>query len=251
MLSRLKTYKISLFLFLVLFISGCATIYNPATGKNEGIFIDTKQEVYLGTNMHKELKRQVELENDLQMNGRLNRIGERVAKVSDRQDLEYHFFVIKDDQLNAMTSAGGFIYVNTGLMKIANDDELACVLAHEIGHVAARHTVKKLQTVLGYQILLGIVAGATSSGVTVQAIDVVFSLSSLGYGRKDELSADKLSVKYAKKAGYSPYGAITFFAKLREEAKKKGAANLPIFLSSHPLIDERIKQIEKEINSST
>ena len=75
--------------------------------------------------------------------------GKKVSVSSDRLDLAYQFKIIKDKELNAFAIPGGFIYVNSGLLEAANNDELACVLAHEIGHVAARHSVKKLQAVLG------------------------------------------------------------------------------------------------------
>lgn len=137
--------------------------------------------------------------------------------------------------------------MNSGLMDIASDDELACVLAHEIGHVAARHSVKKLQAVLGYQLIAGIILGASGNQAMSQAIDVVFNVASMGYSRKDELLADRLAVKYAKKAGFNPYGMITFFEKLKQEAQKKGPDLNLAFLSSHPPIEERIKQAKNEI----
>ena len=233
---------------LALFLlSGCVTYYNPATQKKEILLIDTPSEVALGNNMDMQVQSQFKVLHDPQEQNRLDNIGKKISAASDRQDIVYHFKIIKDKELNAFTIPGGYIYVNNGLMERANDDELACVIAHEIGHTAARHTVKKLQAILGYQIVMNIVMGANNNKSMLQAMDIVFNLASLGYGRQDETLSDKLAVKYAKKAGFNPYGMVTFFEKLKKEAEKKGANFNLVFLSSHPPIDERIKNVKNEI----
>ncbi|MCU0665885.1 MAG: M48 family metallopeptidase [Candidatus Omnitrophica bacterium] len=239
--------KICSLLLLSVLLGGCVTVYNPATGKNEAMFIDTPLEVSFGENMDKQIKKEMKLSNNPLMVSRLEKIGNAVAGVSDRKDITYRFRVIDDKQLNAFTIPGGYIYVNSGLMDAANDDELACVIAHELGHLAARHPAKKMQAALGYQVIVGIAAGFDAKDYMMQAMDAVFSISSLGYSRKDELAADKLSVKYSRRAGYSPYGMVTMFAKLEKEAKANGKNNYPEFLRSHPPTDARIKGIENEI----
>ena len=161
--------------------------------------------------------------------------------------LDYHFKIVKDKELNAFAIPGGFIYVNKGLMDIATNDELAGVLAHEIGHIAARHSVKRLQAVLGYQIIMGIALGISGQQTIGQATDVVFNLVNLGYSRKDELLADRLAVKYSRKSGFNPRGILTFFEKLKKEAEKEGPNFNLVFLSSHPPLEQRIKNIEDEI----
>ena len=245
--NRLKISSLFLSIISIFILSGCVTIYNPATQQKEILFIDTKSEVGLGKDMDSNIETKLKILEDPRMQNRLVDIGARLAKRSDRQDLDYHFRIVKDKELNAFAIPGGFIYVNSGLMDIASDDELACVLAHEIGHVAARHSVKKLQAVLGYQLIAGIILGASGNQAMSQAIDVVFNVASMGYSRKDELLADRLAVKYAKKAGFNPYGMITFFEKLKQEAQKKGPDLNLAFLSSHPPIEERIKQAKNEI----
>lgn len=247
---RLKIINFIASIWAFLLLSGCVTIYNPATQRRETLLIDTQSEVALGRDMDRQIQRQLRIQKDPQIQDRLDNLGGRVSASSDRRDLVYYFRVIKDKELNAFAIPGGFVYVNSGLMDIASDDELACVLAHEIGHIAARHSVKKLQSVLGYQIIAGIALGISGNQAVIRATDIVFNLVNLGYSRKDELLADKLSVKYAKKAGFNPDGMITFFEKLKQEAKKKGPNFKLVFLSSHPPIDERIKNVEKEISLS-
>ncbi|MBU2541205.1 MAG: M48 family metalloprotease [Candidatus Omnitrophica bacterium] len=242
---KLKTFLILVLLFV--FLSGCANTYNPATGKNEFIIIGTSSEVSLG----KQVARQIAWEKQIIKTGfqqlRVQRIGERLAKHSDRKDLEYNFFLVKDEELNAFAVPGGFIYINTGLAERATEDELACVIAHEIVHVAARHSVKNLQASLGYQLLISIALGNKNQIRTRQISDMVFNLSRLGYSRSDETLADKLGVKYAHLAGYNPQGMISFFEKLKQEALKHGGALRIEIFSSHPDIDKRILTTKEEI----
>jgi predicted Zn-dependent protease len=228
-------------------LNGCVTIYNPATQKREILLIDTESEAAMGKDMDIQVQKKYKILTDYQMQRRLDSIGSQVASVSDRQDLAYIFKIINDKEFNAFTIPGGYLYVNSGLMNAATDDELACVLAHEIGHVAARHSVKKLQAALGYQLIMGIALGVSGQQTMASAMDVVFNLAILGYSREDELLADRLAVKYSKKSGFNPYGMVTFFRKLQSEAEKKGGKlNIEIF-NSHPDLEKRIKNTEKEI----
>ncbi len=238
-----------IFSFLALFLfSGCATVYNPATERKELILIDTQSEVSLGKDMEREIQKKLKILDDSVLNQRLNAIGKKLSAVSDRRDLEYQFRVVKDKELNAFAIPGGFVYVNSGLMNIATDDELAAVTAHEIGHIAARHSVKKLQAAMTYELLMAIVIGVTGKEGIVRAVDTfVFNPVTLAYSRKDELLADKLSVRYTRKAGFNPHAVVSFFEKLKKEQKKNGK-NLRIeILSSHPDLDERIKRVKEEI----
>ncbi|RKY31329.1 MAG: hypothetical protein DRP74_05160 [Candidatus Omnitrophota bacterium] len=242
--------KINNFIFLFLaifFVCGCVTIYNPATESRETLLIDTASEVSLGEDMDKQLKRELDILDDPAKEKRLNSIGAKIAEVSDRQDLKYYFRIVNDEELNAFAIPGGFVYINKGLMNKATNAELACVVAHEIGHIAARHSVKRLQAVLGYQIITTLAFGLAGNSTIAQAVDVVFTVVTLGYSRKDEFLADRLAVKYAHKAGFNPYAMVSFFEKLKEEAQKKGPDSNLVFLSSHPPINERIKAVNKEI----
>ena len=242
-MSRKIIYVI--FVFSVFLLSGCTTIYNPATGNRETLFINTSAEVNLGKDMAKQISSEMKLLDDPLKQKRLEEIGKRVAAVSDRQDLKYSFNIIKDKEFNAFAIPGGSVYVNNGLLDAASDAELAAVLGHEVGHIAARHSVKRLQAVLGYQLISSIALGLSGQGQVLQAVDVVFNVVTLGYSRKDEYLADKLGIKYAKAAGFNPLGMVTFFQKLKTESKSTGLEL--VFLSSHQPIDERIKQAEKEI----
>jgi predicted Zn-dependent protease len=247
MLFEVKKIMPFVLICVLIFLGGCTTIYNPATGRRESFFIDTKTEVVLGKDMAKEIGREMKLSGDPKMLERLEKVGKRVTAVSDRMDVSYSFNVVEEKEFNAFAIPGGGIYVNSGLLLAANDDELAAVVGHEAGHIAARHSVKRLQAVLGYQLLSSIALGISGEGEVLQAVDVVFNVVTLGYSRKDEYLADKLGVKYSKSAGFNPQGMVTFFQKLKQEGKNS-SFNL-VFLSSHPPIDERIKGVQKEISA--
>ncbi len=236
-----------LVLSFLLICCGCASVYNPALGKNEFIFINTPQEVALGKALNAQMKLEVAVSKDEKLNTRLKTIGTKVAFNSDRQDLRFVFNVANDKELNAFALPGGFIYINSGLMEQATDDELACVIAHEIGHVAAKHSVKRLQVTLGYSILLSLVFNEAKYVDTKKAIDTVFNYVALGYSRSDERQADALAVKYAYEAGFNPEGMVSFFRKLETEAKKQGRSRPLVFFSSHPPINERIKYTQENI----
>lgn len=237
---------------IMLFLcAGCSTVYNPATGRREIIFVDTQREISMGKDMDAAIRQKMPVVSDAALQERIDAIGNRVATVSDRQDLPYHFAVVGEEDLNAFAIPGGYVYVNDGLMRAATDDELACVLAHEIGHVAAKHSVKQLQTMLGYQLVVGLAAGITGQEAAANAMNLVFNIVNKGYSRKDELLADELAVRYAQRSGYNPLGLVTFFQKLKAAAKARGAALRVEFLSSHPDLDERIQKVLTIINSQT
>jgi len=248
-LSLDQSLRCSILICGLIILSGCTTIYNSATGQRETLFIDTKTEVSLGSDIAKEIRREKKIVNDPRMQERLEIVAKKIATVSDRQDLNYHFNIINEKEFNAFAIPGGNVYINRGLMEAANDDELAAVVGHEVGHIAARHSVKRLQAVLGYQLLSSIALGTSGQEHVFQAVDVVFNVVALGYGRKDEFLADKLGVKYSKAAGFNPRGMVTFFQKLKQESKNSGPSL--VFLNSHPPIDERIKQAQREISVLT
>ena len=242
--------RLIIFIFLGIFCAGCATAINPVTHRQEFILINTASEVSIGNNMAKEIQAKYKLSNDAEKINRVQTVGMRVASASDRQDLQYHFNVIEDKEINAFAAPGGYIYVNTGLLDaVSSDDELAGVLAHEVGHVAALHSVKKIQAVLGYNILASIALRSEKYNNIRKGVDTSVSLVMLGYSRQDELQADVLGVRYMRKAGYDPNGIVTFLEKMEEKEKKDPTSRL-VFLRSHPYAGDRVKAVRAEIATS-
>jgi predicted Zn-dependent protease len=243
----MKPLILALGILFIFGLTGCATVYNPVTAKNELIFIGTQAEVDLGKNITKQISQERKVIKSGGQKDRIESIGKKVAYQSDRKDLEYNFFLIKDKELNAFAVPGGFVYIHSGLADIATDDELACVIGHEIVHIAARHSIKQLQAALGYQLLISVALGAENQETARRISDMVFNLSRLGYSRSDENLADKIGIKYAYLAGYKPEAMISFFNKLKEESVKQGGS-LPIeIFSSHPDLDKRISLVKEEI----
>ena len=246
-----------IFLFFLIFgssaflLSGCASLgtYNPATDRREFIFIDADQEIEMGKSFHQELLKQYQLSRDLKDLAWVERVGRTVAQVSDRQDYAYHFFVIEKDELNAFTLPGGNIYIYTGLLhKLKNDDQLAAVLAHEIGHCAAKHVVKKYQAAMSYDLIGNIIfsqVGSEGAGQLAQmSASSIMQLIFSSYSRHDEFEADHIGIKYMIKAHYRPQGMIETFEIL--EAESKGP-DVPLILRSHPFIKDRIAAVKNEI----
>lgn len=245
--------KYGFFIFLLLicfFFTGCSTVYNPATGRSEFIVISTGEETAMGRQTHQQITAsETVLADDVEAK-RLERIGQRVAEVSDRQDYAYHFFLIKKDELNAFTTPGGYIYVYTGLMdKLGSDDRIAAVIAHEIGHGAARHIVKKFQAALGYSVASDLIfsrigLGPTAQTLTNLGLNTVMSVVSKAYSRQDEYEADRLSIKYMYLSGYKVNAVVEVLEILQKESEKD---NAPLFVRTHPYLKDRIKAATNEI----
>ena len=236
----------------LVFLTGCASwgTYNPATGRNEFIFISTPAEVSLGQDIHGELQKEFKFTADEAQNSRLRRIGRKLAQVSDRQDYEYNFYLIDKKEFNAFTIPGGKIYMFSGLLDaLQSDDEIAAVLAHEIGHCAARHTIKKFQAAMGYNIVGTILLSQVDAQnqtrqILSQGTGAVMKLVFSAYGRQDEYDSDRLGIKYMHLAGYKKEAMIETFETLEKGSK---GDSVPLILRSHPYIKDRIEKVKEEI----
>jgi predicted Zn-dependent protease len=232
---------------LTLLLSGCTTEYNVATKQEEIFYISTDKEVQMGQAIVKQVEKEYKLAQDPLMQKRVEDIGKKLVAVSDRKEIDYYFKVLDDEEINAVSLPGGIIYVNKGLVdKVANDDELAGVLAHEVGHIVARHSIKKLQALQTYSILR-ILVGAASSGSGVgNAADIAFTEIMLGYGREDELLADQLAARYTKLAGYNPRAMIDFLEKLQDINRRRPLRPKSYF-KTHPYVPDRIRVVKQEL----
>lgn len=200
--------------------------------------INDNQEVQLGRRTDQALKRQgvrVYTRNP-EITNYVNRIGQRLAQRSRRKNIPYTFQVVQDDSVNAFATSGGFVYINTGLIRRAETEaELAGVMAHEIGHIVGRHSINRMREIA----LANGLAGAL--GVSQDAlvnIGVQLALS-LPNSRSAEYEADELGFENMGRAGYDQRGFISFMRKLGEG---RGAA--PEFLSTHPDPGNRVSRLE-------
>lgn len=174
--------------------------------------------------------------------GHLDRIANTLlnsGKVTYRDDFEWEFFLIRDDNtLNAFCTPGGKIYVYTGLIKYLDSEyELAGVMAHEIAHADRRHASRQMTKQYGVSILLDVALGADESTLA----QITENLVNLSFSRADETEADEYSVVYMCPTEYDARGAKKFFEKLIEEGQ---TGNTPAFLSTHPNPENRVENID-------
>jgi len=253
-MKRALFFPLSFFLVVMssaVFLTGCgALVYNPATQRREFIVISTQEEITMGNKLHAGLLKEFKLSQNKEQADQLKRVGERIALVSDRQDYKYKFFLLEKDELNAFTTPGGNIYVYTGLMKkMKTDDELAGVIAHEIGHCAARHVIKKYQASEGYDTIASLIFNSVQMSATTKQVlslssNALMNLVFSSYSRHDEYEADRLAVKYIYLAGLNPEGIVETLKILKKESQ--GSEGV-LILRSHPFLDDRIKAAQEEI----
>lgn len=174
-----------------------------ANGLTVSEAVSTKDEIEIGRQVGQSLEKQYGVVEDKDIEARITRIGSRLAAVSDRPELPYTFKVLNVTEINALSLPGGFIYVNKGLLDyMATDDEVAGVLAHELGHIVKRHAIHQMEKSTGIGLLLGVALGAKGGFLTQLAYNAIMA----GYSRDDEREADHLGFLYALKAGFNPYG---------------------------------------------
>lgn len=232
---------------LYTFLGGCATEYNIATQQEEAYYYSTDKEIQIGQTITKAVEKEYKIVDDPLIQKRLEDIGQKIAGICDRKELDYYFKVLDDSEVNAFALPGGFVYIHKGLMdKVANDDELAAVLAHEIAHVVARHSIKKLQALQAYSILRILVAAAPGTGEVGNAADIAFAQVLTGYAREDELLADQLGARYTKLAGYNPRAMIDFLEKLQEINRRK-PPRPKSYLKTHPYVPDRIRVVKQAL----
>ncbi len=224
---------------LAVLLAGCVTIYNPATRQRETYFITEQTELAMGKNLAEQIAREEPLVKDQRILSYVRDIGTKVARFSDRTNLAYHFNVIDDDTLNAFALPGGYVFVNRGLVSRTSRDELAFVLGHEIGHICARHSLKRMQVALGVNLLFDLALKDPESAYLRRGLNIVYQAVSSGYSRQDELLADTLGATYAFRSGFDPRAAVTMIEKLKNESSQAPI----VFLSSHPTPDTRIKNL--------
>lgn len=233
--------------------SGCAS--NPATGGKNVVLGSMKGEKATVQKHHQEIVKALGLYDDQATQEYVNLVGQRLARVSDLPEEEFKFFVIDDEGINAFTTGCCNVYVNRGLLVSLNSEaELAGVLGHEIGHITARHPARR-QT-RGVAASLGAMAAAilTGSNAIGQLANIGAQAWMMGYGRENEMEADRLGLVYLVRSGYKPEAMGAVFEMFRagekferERARVEGREPRLYHgvFSSHPSPDQRAVQAAK------
>ncbi len=232
---------------------GCLqTHYNLASHQQDYTVTSTEREVAMGHRIARRVEEELPPVADEPLQARLRGIGERLAAVSDRRELVYRFTAVDGDDINAFALPGGFVFVFRGLVEAAaSDDELAGVIAHEVAHIAARHSIKRYEGGLGAQIA-ALAVLASREAQAARGLGVALQASRLAYARHDELEADRLGVKYLRAAGFDPQGMLTFLERQQEEDRDHVRAMpraliRPQYARSHPFVPERISAVKEEL----
>jgi predicted Zn-dependent protease len=243
--------RVWILLLSVWLITSCSI--NPATGTPDLVFMSEAEEIKMGAEMHEKMLKSVPIYADEKLTAYVNQIGQTVAKHSDRPNLNYHFTIIDSPDINAFALPGGYIYVNRGLLVYLDSEaQLAAVLAHEIGHVTARHVVRQDTARKGASVLSVLSVFTTGSMVVGDATSLFSTAAVQGYGRDMELEADGLGAKYLFNTGYDPHAMVETIGVLKDQEKfarfrakeegKKSQSYHGVF-SSHPRNDVRLKEV--------
>jgi beta-barrel assembly-enhancing protease len=201
--------------------------------------ISDSQEMQLGQQTDRQLTtKQFKILNDRALTDRVNRIGQRLAANMKRKNLTYTFQVVDDKSINAAATMGGYVYVNKGLIDAAaNEAELASVIAHELGHIEARHSIEQAKN--------SALAQTGAAALKLDQNQFVNIATQIGFNlprsRRFELDADERGLRMLTAAGYDGQAAVSFMQKL--DQGKSGSA-MPRWLSSHPDTQVRVKRLQ-------
>ena len=255
----------------MLTVAACTGVVNPVTGEKQYTTMSQADEVKVGREEHPKVVAEYGGAYDkAALQTYVSRVGNRLAKVSELPDLKFTFTVLDSDVVNAFALPGGYVYVTRGLLALAeNEAELAGVLAHEIGHVTARHTAQRAtrqtygQIGTGLATLAGaILMGDTGAQLGQQLAGAGAQAWVAGYSREQEFQADELGVRYLARAGYDPQAMATFLEALERNDKLQQQLNGSAamqggggndWFASHPRTLDRVERAahEAEANVAT
>ena len=237
--------KGSRFLFAVLVIAGAACATNPVSGKKQMSLLSEAEELAIGQQQDVEIRREMGVYDDPDLQRYVNDIGQQLARVSHRPNLPWSFTIVDNPAINAFALPGGYIYLTRGILAYLDDEaQLAGVLGHEIGHVTARHAAqaytRQAQAGIGLAILSIFVPGtAPFTDLGAAGLSVLF----LRHGREAEIEADRLGAEYGSGAGFDPAGVPRFLSTLAR-VNALSERGVPNWLSTHPDPGSRVVKAE-------
>jgi predicted Zn-dependent protease len=232
-------------------VIGCAT--NPATGRRQVILVSEAQEIEIGRESDAQIRREMGVYSDENLQRYVNRIGQSLARTSHRPSLPWTFAVVDESAVNAFALPGGKIYVTRGILPFLRDEaELAGVMGHEVGHVDAKHGVDQYsRQLLTEGALVGASVLLPKWRTAISGLGVAAQFVFLKYGRTAELEADRLGVGYASAAGWAPeamQGVLGTLGRLDEAAGTR--RGVPNWALSHPPAADRVAKIQEAVTAA-
>lgn len=228
-------------------LAGCA--YNDTLGRSQFLIVDDSALTQQADAAWAQALRTQRVSNDAAASTRIRRVGDRIVQAAGLTDRRWEYAVFVSDSPNAFVLPSGKIGVTTGLLALVrNDDQLAAVLGHEVGHVVARHAAERYSTSAATGLVLRGVQGA--AGEYAQAAGAIGGLGAqlgvlLPFSRRDELEADRLGVDYLNAAGFRPSEAVALWRIMASQRQ----SSTPQFASTHPSDASRIAALEAYIAS--
>lgn len=212
-------------------------------------FYSIEKEIALGRQLAEEVERSAKIVDDAMISEYVNRIGQNLVRNSDAR-VPFTIKVIESDEVNAFALPGGFFFVNTGILKLAESEaELAGVMAHEIAHVTARHGTRQATRgeIANLATIPLIFLGGWSGYGIQQAANFAIPMTFLKFSRNFEREADFLGTQYLYNSGYDPTAMVQFFERLQAQEKSKKNALAKVF-SSHPMTEGRIRLVQETMD---
>jgi len=239
-----KTDLLALALALCL-CCGCAI--NPITGEEELMFYPEDKDIAIGLKYAPEVEKELggKIANE-DLQNYIDRVGQKIARASQRPDLEYHFVALQDEATNAVALPGGHVFVLRGMLeKLTSEAQLAALLSHEIAHVVARDSMAALSRQRAIDVLLAAAIAGQAPGEAVRAASLTRLFLDLRYSREDEREADLAGLAYIVATGYDPNGAVELIQILEDE----NAVRRLEFFSTHPSPRNRRQYLAQEVEN--
>jgi predicted Zn-dependent protease len=225
-------------------VAACAV--NPVTLEKEFMIISEEKEISIGERSDPVIVQMYGLYEDAALQEYVNQVGQKLARVCSRKNIEYHFKLLDTDDANAFALPGGYIYLTRGILALMNSEaEMAGVLGHEIGHVVGRDSANQISQQTWMQVVA--IAGMAASPSTrelAMAGNMLFNAVMLGYGREKEFLADSQGVEYMFRAGYDPLQMARFLSTLGKIYQ--GPAGYAQYLTTHPYTGDRINRADAQ-----
>ena len=247
-----------------MFLCACASRQTSTEHNRDLSYFEVEKERRFGNYVDAIVANYYPIYKDEDLIQKVAQIGNNLVSVSGRQDLVFTFKLLNTGEVNAFAGPGGFVYITIGLLDILESkDELAAVLAHEIGHIYERHSIrsyynaKKMETVLSLVDLAASAAGVPPvakiggelfGGYSDTLANLTEAIITEGYSRGWETTADEYGVTLVAKAGYDPQAFLTVMERLSDINETKGDEYTLTILSSHPSLEDRIEHLHSLFN---